>query len=234
MRAFDQVVIADDLGGRRDGLIVPFQTDHVLVAVQQMELPVIEDLGDDVPDRIPATRPQPGGFPQVVDRLGLVAAQRVAVDVQRLQGVAAFGVPGAGVETISPPQFPNGPRLVGRAGETADRLGHDVFQRPPIPPAVGHNPRVVHIGLADVLDSHRPVGLPALYERRIADRYPCHCSVNGAAELDLVTVATLANDFDVGTRLVVGAVLVRRLRLPGLRGQQRCGEENRQQKRRNS
>ena len=46
--SLDQVVVANDLRAGGDRLVVSLQADHVLVAVEQVVVAVVEDFADDV------------------------------------------------------------------------------------------------------------------------------------------------------------------------------------------
>jgi len=202
-----EVMVAHDLRLGGDRAVVAPQAEDVLVAVQQVIVAVVEDLRDAVPDRVAAARGQPGALPQVVEHHRLVAAERVSVHVDRLEGVAALVVPRGGVEAVAAAEFPDRPGAVGGRGVAARRIGEILGQCVPAALAVDDDPRVLQVRGAHVLDHHGPVRLPPLRICRIADRPARHGPVHRAAKVDGVAVRAAADRLDVLARPVVGPVL---------------------------
>src|SRR5262249_11267469 len=100
-------------------------------------------------------------FPEAGHADRILAAGRVAVDVQNLDGIDALAVAGAGVEAVRGLQPPDGDRLfpVGHAGFAG--AGHAFLETAEIVAAV-RQPGVDHVGLTDILHADGAIGLPAL------------------------------------------------------------------------
>ena len=159
--ALEQVVVAHQVLLAGDRHVVAEEVEGPHVAVQEVPAPVEVDLRDAVPHHAGRAHLEARRLPEAGQADGIVAAGRVAVDVEDLDGVVHLGVAGGGVEAVRGLQPPERDRLlpVGHAGP--EGAGHDLLEGAEVVAAVG-KPGVDDVGLADVLHPHRPVGLPAL------------------------------------------------------------------------
>jgi hypothetical protein len=160
----DQIVVAHQVLLTGDSFVVAQEIDRVHIAVHQVPAPIIEHLRDAVPDKSGWRNPKAGISPQACQRDRIVTTRVISVDIEYLDGIQKLVV--VAVEVKARLEFlpPQGPGFFAVRHPRFDGLGDDFIEGAEVVTAV-REPGIDQIGLADILDENRAVGLPGLLER---------------------------------------------------------------------